>query len=236
MAHAVGQLESHINGAFVLLLGDIYFDVPDWSAMLHTFESNNADAVLAVKTENDPEALKRNFSVTADAQGRVSQVEEKPQVVTTTVKGCGLYIFNRSIFDAVRRTPRSSLRNEFELTDAIQCLIDDAGVVYASNIVLDDINITYVSDIIDCNVYELNKRGLDSLQGDGAQLQDGCVLKHTVLGDDVQIPNAVTLDECVVMDGSILHATSVVRRAVVMPHAILTVSYTHLTLPTIYSV
>lgn len=222
LAHAVGQLEAQVKSPFVLMLGDIYFDVPDLSEMLRIFHDTSASAVLAVKEESNPEAVKRNFSVTANPDGLVSEVVEKPQSVTSLLKGCGLYVFDHRIFDAVRRTPRSSLRNEFELTDAIQCLIEDNAPVHVANIVENDINLTYVSDIVDCNVYELNKRGLSSLQGDAVVLAEGCTLNRSVLGDEVQIPHPINLEECVVLNGSMIHATTTLRRAVITPHAILT--------------
>ena len=222
LAHAVGQLETHIDGPFVLMLGDIYFDIPNLTEMVHSHQSTQASAVLAVKDETSLEAIQRNFSVVSDAQGRVREVVEKPTTPTTTFKGCGVYIFDLKIFEAIRNTRRSSLRNEYELTDAIQVLIESGAVVQAVDIVQNDINITYISDIIDANVYELNKRGMTSLQGDNAQLNAGCVLSHSVIGDDIQIPHAITLDECVVLDGSIIRSTSPVQRAVITAFAILT--------------
>ena len=222
LAHAVGQLEGDVDRPFLLLLGDIYFDVPDLAAMLRVYEERNAAAVLAVKDESDSEKIKGNFSVELLEDGRVCKVVEKPQTLTTTLKGCGLYVLDDRIFDAIRRTPRSSLRNEFELTDAIQCLIEDDAPVHVADIVERDINLTYVSDIVDCNVYELDKRSETSLQGKNVVLGQGCILSHTVLGDDVHIPNPITLDECVVLDGAIIHATSILQRAVITPHAILT--------------
>ncbi len=222
LAHAVGQLESQIDGPFVLMLGDIYFDIPNLKEMVHSHQSTQAAAVLAVKDETSLEAIQRNFSVVADEQGRVSEVVEKPSAPTTTFKGCGVYIFDSRIFEAIRNTPRSSLRNEYELTDAIQVLIESGAAVQAVDIVRNDINITYISDIIDANVYELTTRELSSIQGDRAQLHAGCVLSQSVIGDDIQIPHAITLDECVVLDGSIIRSTSPLQRAVITPFAILT--------------
>ena len=222
LAHAVGQLETQVKNPFVLMLGDIYFDIPDLSEILRTFHDTRASAVLAVKEESDTEAIKRNFSVAANLDGSVIQVVEKPTSITTSLKGCGVYVFDERIFDAVRQTPRSSLRNEFELTDAIQCLIENGAKVQAADIVQNDINLTYVSDIIDCNVYELHKRGVSELQGNDSVLAEGCILNNTVLGDDVRIPHPITLDECVVLDGSVIHATTNLRRSVITPHTILT--------------
>ena len=41
--------------------------------------ASNASAVLAVKHETDPEAIRRNFTVLQDDAGRVRRVIEKPR-------------------------------------------------------------------------------------------------------------------------------------------------------------
>ena len=50
---------------------------------------------------------------------------EKPRYVDSQLKGCGLYVFDPHIFDAIRRTPRTAMRDEYEITDSIQILIND---------------------------------------------------------------------------------------------------------------
>ena len=62
-------------------------------------------------------------------RGRVQRVIEKPRYVDSQLKGCGLYVFDPHIFDAIRRTPRTAMRDEYEITDSIQILINDGYVV-----------------------------------------------------------------------------------------------------------
>ena len=81
LAHAVGQLERHVAGPFMLMLGDIFFEVDDLAQMARIHDKTNAAAVLAVKDEHDPAAIRRNFAVLADDEGRVRRVIEKPRVV-----------------------------------------------------------------------------------------------------------------------------------------------------------
>ena len=48
-----------------------------------------------------------------DFAGRtVRRVIEKPRYVDSQLKGCGLYVFDPHIFDAIRRTPRTAMRDE----------------------------------------------------------------------------------------------------------------------------
>lgn len=201
LAHAVGQLERHIDRPFVLFLGDIFFDVPDLHAMIEEFESHACDAVLAVKEESDPEAVKKNFSVYLRGDGTVRRVIEKPRHIENLLKGCGLYLFDLPIFDAIRRTPRTALRDEYELTDSIQILIDFEHTVRAVRAVEWDMNITFIGDLIECCVHQLRRMGAERCLGERCAIVPGVELIDTVLGDDVTITQPLRLERCVVLSG-----------------------------------
>ncbi len=201
LAHAVGQLERHVDRPFVLFLGDIFFHVTDLRLMVQEFERHEAAAVLAVKEEDDVEAIKKNFSVHLGPDGAVRRVIEKPRHVTNNLKGCGLYLFDMRIFDAIRRTPRTAMRDEYELTDSVQILIDYEYPVRVAPVVAWDMNITYIGDLIACCVYELRRRGLTSLVGNHCTIADGVTLTDTVVGDNVAINVPMSLERCVVLSG-----------------------------------
>lgn len=222
LAHAVGQLEKHIDHPFLLMLGDIYFEVDGLSSMMKTFEETEAAAVLAVKEEHDPEAIKRNFSVILNNDGSVRRVIEKPRKVPNRLKGCGLYMFDDRIFEAVRRTPRTAMRDEYELTDSIQILIDYEYPVYTAPVVNWDINLTFIGDLIRCCTHELSKKGIPSLVGERCSIAEGTTLINTVVGNDVTIEHPVTLTDCVLLDHAVLTTNDSLTRVVVSPEAILT--------------
>ena len=77
---------------------------------------------------------------------------EKPQHPPSRLKGCGLYLFDPIFFDAVRRTPRTAMRDEYEITDAIQIFIDDGHRVRAARVIRDDLNLSYPADLLDINL------------------------------------------------------------------------------------
>lgn len=222
LAHAVGQLETHIDRPFLLMLGDIYFDVTGLDTMIETFERTEAAAVLAVKEEHDPDAIKRNFSVILNDDQSVRRVIEKPRKVPNRLKGCGLYLFDDRIFEAVRRTPRTAMRDEYELTDSIQILIDYEYPVHVADVVEWDINLTFISDLIHCCAHELAKKGIESLVGEGCSIAEGTELINTVVGNGVTIEKAVRLENCVLLDHAVLTDATPLTRAVVSPDAILT--------------
>lgn len=201
LAHAVGQLEAHMTAPFMLMLGDIFFDVNDIAQMTALYEEGDTAAVLAVKEESDPEAIKRNFSVNLDADGLVSRVIEKPRRVTNRLKGCGIYFFDERIFEAVCRTPRTAMRDEYELTDSIQILVDYQYGVKVAPVVDWDINLTFIGDLVRCSVHELSKRKLDRCIGEDCYVGDSVSLIDTVLGDGVTVDGSVRLERCVVLSG-----------------------------------
>lgn len=204
LAHAVGQLERHITRPFVLFLGDIFFQVNDLPRMLEEFEHLDTAAVLAVKDEDDPAAIKKNFSVLLDESGQVRRVIEKPRHLENRLKGCGLYLFDERIFDAIRRTPRTAMRDEYELTDSIQILIDYDYPVRVARVVEWDVNLTFIGDLIDCCVHELRRRGQASLVGAGANIAQEVALVESVVGDRVHIQGPARLERCVVLPGATL--------------------------------
>lgn len=204
LAHAVSQVEPYIERPFVLFLGDVYFEVERLERLLEEHHKYNAAAVLAVRQEQDPAPVRKNFTVTLDGHGNVRRVIEKPRVVHTLLKGCGLYLFDQPIFDAIRRTPRTALRDEYELTESIQILINDGYIVRATPVVTWDMNLTFLHDLITCNVYALHKRGVDFLSHDTARLGEGVHLRDSVVGPRAQVPAHTTLERCVVLPDGVV--------------------------------
>jgi len=221
LAHAVGQLERHLDRPFLLILGDIFFQVPDLGLMVREFETHDASAVLAVKEETDVAAVKKNFSVQLRDDGTVRRVIEKPRHVPNMLKGCGLYLFDLHIFDAIRRTPRTAMRDEYELTDSIQILIDYEYPVRVAPVVEWDMNLTFIGDLIECCVHELRAQGETRLVGDGCAIAEGTELADTVLGDGVVIERPARLERCVVLPGARLESGQDLRDAVVTPEGVL---------------
>ena len=67
-------------------------------------------------------------------------------------------MFDPHIFDAIRRTPRTAMRDEYEITDSIQILINDGYVVHHHPIVERDLNLTKPEDLLTINLIELARQ------------------------------------------------------------------------------
>lgn len=201
IAHAVGQLEPHVTRPFLLFLGDIFFETAGLESMLESFQRPDVQAVLAVKVEPDPAALRRNFTVEADEDGFVRRVIEKPRHPRTDLKGCGLYLFDPAIFDSIRRTPRTALRDEYELTDAIQIFIHDGYGVVPASVVQRDLNLSEPRDLLELNLHVLESGGRSAFVAPSASVPDGARVERSIVMAGAVLDPGAALEECVVLPG-----------------------------------
>lgn len=218
IAHAVGHLEPYVDRPFLLFLGDIFFLSADVSLMFRRFEEQGGGAVLATKEEPDAAAIRRNFSVILSSEGMVTRVIEKPRHTTNRLKGVGLYLFDPAVFDAIRRTPRTAMRDEYEITESVQVLIDDGLPVRTANVILDDMNLTTPSDVLDVNLKQAARLGPGPLIGPGCQIHPQARIGNSVIGARVTIEHPVRMNGCVVLDDSFIRGREDLDNAVITPH------------------
>jgi len=209
LAHAVGALESRVQVPFLLMLGDIYFHLKaPLRPLCDQVLSGEVNANLVSMYEPDPAMMRRNFVIQADDAGRVRRVIEKPRYVDSQLKGCGLYVFDPHIFDAIRRTPRTAMRDEYEITDSIQILINDGYVVHHHPIVERDLNLTKPDDLLAINLIELERSNLPHLIDESAILPKGTRIVRSVIGKGVVITHPIKISRSVIMPGVSVTATS----------------------------
>ncbi|MEW6073081.1 MAG: sugar phosphate nucleotidyltransferase [Planctomycetota bacterium] len=201
IAHAVGCLEGVVDRPFLLLLGDVFFESDRMGEMLALHGAEGARAVIAVREEADDAALRRNFAVETAAGGWVRRVEEKPVRPRTRCKGTGQYVLDESIFAAVRRTPRSPLRGEQELTDALQVLIDSGSRVRAADVIRSDLNLSTPGDLLRLNLEELARRGLANWVAPEAAVDPGASLHRSIVLAGARIAAGARLERSLVMPG-----------------------------------
>lgn len=204
IAHAVSRLEQHVDRGFFLFLGDIFFEFNPESGLDSMIERLRSDrdtsGVLAVRREPDREAIKRNF-VVITKDNRVTRVIEKPKHPRVDVKGCGIYLFETSFFDAVRRTPRTAMRDEYEITDSIQIFIDDGYRVEAADVIQRDLNLSYAKDLLDLNLDLLDRSGEQNHFGKDVKVHPDADLRRCVLMDGAEVAAPIELRDCVIFPG-----------------------------------
>lgn len=209
LAHAVGGLEQYIDVPFLMMLGDIHFHLKEpLQPLIEDVLDGRTNANLVSMYETDPEMMRRNFVIRADESGRVRRVIEKPRYVDSQLKGCGLYVFDQHIFDAIRRTPRTAMRDEYEITDSIQILIDDGHLVHHRPIVERDLNLTRPEDLLSINLIELSRKRLDQLVGANVEMPSGTTVHRSVIGDGVVIRHPIRISHSLIMAGVVVDSTN----------------------------
>ncbi len=120
LAHAVLISEGFLRGSrFVMYLGDNLLQ-RGITELVQEYERLGVDCEILLTRVPNPSS----FGVAElDASGHVIQLVEKPKEPRSDLALVGVYLFNDTVFDAVKAI-RPSARGELEITDAIQWLVD----------------------------------------------------------------------------------------------------------------
>jgi glucose-1-phosphate thymidylyltransferase len=119
LAHAVKISRDYIGDEpFVMYLGDNLLN-KGITQFVREFERQKPAAQILLTRVPDPQM----FGVAQLDNGRVVRLVEKPKEPIGDLALVGVYMFGAEVFDSVNRI-KPSFRNELEITDAIQDLID----------------------------------------------------------------------------------------------------------------
>lgn len=198
IAHALSQTEDYVAGPFLLFLGDIYLRFNDMQRLQKVVKQESASYLVARK-EDDVAAIRKNYAIVLDEDEKVRRVIEKPNHPPTNLKGCGLYFFTPGIFDAIRRTPKDHMRNEYELTTAIQVFIDDGFPVYPLEAVDWDFNITHPKDLLECNLRWLSSTGRESFLGVESEINPKARIINSVISSNVIVEHPIEVKDSLIL-------------------------------------
>jgi glucose-1-phosphate thymidylyltransferase len=226
LAHAVLTAEEFLGDSpFVMYLGDnlLRDGIVD---LVETFRTEQPDALILLTPVPDPES----YGVAELNDGRVARLVEKPKQPQTDLALVGVYMFTPAIFEAARSI-EPSWRNELEITDAIQVLVDrglrvdphivhgwwkDTGQVQdmleANQLILDDLSERVAGELVDSRVEgrvvieegaRLERATVrgPAIVGRGSRITDAYIGPYTAIGDDVTITRA-ELEHSIVLSGS----------------------------------
>jgi glucose-1-phosphate thymidylyltransferase len=130
LAHALLMAEDCLKGdSFVMYLGDNLLK-QGVRPLINAYFNNGSDCVICVTPVNDPS---RYGIVELDSKGGVCRLVEKPAEAKSNLALAGAYLFNDSIFEAAKKI-KPSRRNELEITDAIQSLLESGKKINVQHI------------------------------------------------------------------------------------------------------
>lgn len=220
IAHAVGRLEPYVQKPFLLFLGDIFFLGDDMNRMFDLFSLQGGGAVLGTKEEDDPNSIRRNFSISLSPEGFATRVVEKPRHATNRLKGVGVYLFDLTVFDAIRRTPRTAMRDEYEITDSIQVMIQDGYPVRPCNCITEDINLTSPADLLRCNLMLARTMPAATLIGSNTFLRDESQVSNSVIGKNVTVRNSIPIANSLIFDDTDVDSITGFQNFILTPDCI----------------
>ncbi|GAB5603652.1 glucose-1-phosphate thymidylyltransferase [Thermus sp. FJN-A] len=118
LAHAVAVAQGFLGESpFVLYLGDNLFQ-KGIGSFIEAFQEGVSAVIALVRVENP-----RQFGVAVLEGDRIVRLLEKPKEPPSDLAVAGVYVFTPEVFSVIRDL-KPSARGEYEITDAIQGLID----------------------------------------------------------------------------------------------------------------
>ena len=221
IAHAIKISRDFIGEEFfTTYLGDniLKGGIGDYKKL---FEESGADAGILLSAVKNPQ----EFGIAeVDDRGNVKRLIEKPKKPSSNLALVGIYFFNKTIFEAIEHL-KLSWRNQLEITEAIQWLIEngynvsstvvkgwwkDTGrsedILEANRLVLDEIEPLTQGEI----EAEASIQGRVSL-GKNTIVKKGSVIKGpSIIGRDCEIgpntyvgPYTSIGDNCKIVNGEI---------------------------------
>ncbi len=228
IAHAVKVARPFLNDdSFLLFLGDNLLE-EDFHSGLDDFLSSNLDALIYLKEVLDP---KRFGVAVIDEEGKMVRVIEKPPEPPSPYAIIGLYFFSPVVHKAIDSL-RPSWRNEYEITDAIQFLVENGFKVkgrIARGFWLDT---GKKEDLIEANRLLLDLGVQSSLKGEIKEskisgrvtVEEGAVVEKSeirgpaIIGKDARIENSLIEPFTSIGDGCLVR-DSVISNCILMREA-----------------
>jgi glucose-1-phosphate thymidylyltransferase len=231
LAHAVLISEPYLGDSpFVMYLGDNLLK-EGVTRFVERFAESGPDALILLQQVTDPSSY---GIAELDPDGRVARLVEKPKEPRSDLALVGVYLFTPAVFASVKAISPSS-RNELEITDAIQHMIDrglrveshrvtgwwkDTGkledMLEANRLILGTIDSDVQGELRQTTLEGAVRVGAGSLlerctvRGP-AVIGERCVLRDTFIGPYTAISDGVTIEEAEIEHSIILGDSRISR-------------------------
>ncbi len=203
LAHAVGFTKEFVDGdSFVLYLGDAIYS-QDLKQFADAFRANMTGNLSLVKPVTDPE----RFGIANVEGDRIVKLVEKPKVPESNLAMAGLYFFGPEIWDVLPDL-KPSWRGEYEITDAIQALVDQGQTVIAGRYEGDWFDTGTLDSFLETNHYLA--KGQNVIADDATV--EGAIGENVTVGAGATV-KCSSIEDCVILPGSVIETTGAIRHA-----------------------
>ncbi len=231
LAHVVKIAEKFIGkDNFIFYLGDNMV-VGGVKRFIDEFEKSDCNCWLTLSRVKDPE----RFGVPVIKNNKIIKVEEKPSKPKSQFAVAGIYIYDRHIFEAVKKI-KPSARGEYEISDAHTYLIEHgykvgyseitgwwkdtgkpADLLEANRLVLDNIepnikgDTDKISSVLGKVILEEGSKVVNSvirgpaIIGKNAIIENSYIGPFTSIGNNTIIQNAEVEYSIVLRDSKIMN-------------------------------
>lgn len=196
LAHAVKVAQPFLGDEpFLMYLGDNIFQ-DSMKTLTTRFRETGAGAAIALTEVPDP----TRFGIAELEGDRIKRLVEKPKDPPSNLAIAGVYVFQPAIFDAIDHI-KPSWRNELEITDAIQYLLDQGHSVIPYIVEGWWIDAGNADSIILANQLVLEQLPYSPGPQTDSRIQgDSAVSHRVILGENTQIINSVIRGPAIIGD------------------------------------
>jgi len=220
-ADAVGVVENLIEDEFVLMNCDEIIAEEDIRQLCR-----QPAYTLATYRSDTPE----RFGAVSIEDGVVKNIEEKSPKPSGSLVNAGIYVFDKKIFDFIKKTPISE-RGEYEITKTLELMIKD-GVSIEPFELKQWVSVSYPWNILDANRVLLDRTG--TVIEDSAKIRPGVFIQNPVfigkgavvgpnsfirpyssIGENCRVCNASEIKNSIIMRNSYVSHLSYVGDSIV---------------------
>lgn len=204
LAHALSFAEDFVqNEPFVMLLGDLIFE-GDFRAFAKKFLESGAANLSVVKWVDDPS----RFGVANLDGDRIVRLVEKPEKPESNFATTGLYFFGPQIWSVLQHLSPSH-RGEYEISDAIQYLVEQGETCLAKEYVGEWFDTGTLDSFLATNAFLVNHgRLIDRTAKVDARIGNG-----VVVGAGARV-RAAELRDCVILPGARIEVTGTIEHSI----------------------
>lgn len=208
LAHALECAKPFVGDEpFVMYLGDAIYSKP-LTDMAQRFIASDCANLNLVMEVDDPE----RFGVAKVDGERIVRLVEKPKEPESNLAMAGVYFFRKHIWDVLPNLEPSA-RGEYEITDAIQLLVDKEALVLAGVYEGEWFDTGTLDSFLACSAFLI---GNGTLLGAGSTVNAQCGTA-VCIGENCFVECAF-LEDCVILPNTTVRCNGRITHSILGGH------------------